>query len=420
MKLKAKITKRSVDALNSPDGKETRLWDTELNGFCVRAYPSGRKVYSITYRIRGRFRWCTIGKHGDPWTAEAARKKAQELFGEIAKGNDPGSQKTETNQRAFTVAKLIDMYLEEGPRDRPDKRASSWANDKCYLNNHVRVLLGKRIVDELRPKDISQFQNDVLNGKSARKKPAGLGKPVKGGAGAAVHAVRSLSATLGWAVERELISGNPCDRIRKMQDGVRERYLSEEEAKRLFDAISTLLAEGAIAQDQVDCIELISYTAARRGEIQGLRWREVDFERKFLILPPLRHKTGGTNQPKVIPLSGRCIQILRRRQSIASEQAEFVFPSDQSAGGHITNIRHSWMKIQKRAKLGDFRVHDFRHAYASFAINSGQSLKMIGANLGHKKSSTTERYAHLLVEARRPVAENVERIYDGIRTKGST
>src|SRR5690606_12986745 len=111
------------------------------------------------------------------------------------------------------------MYLEEGPRDRPDKRASSWANDKCYLNNHVRVLLGKRIVDELRPKDISQFQNDVLNGKSARKKPAGLGKPVKGGAGAAVHAVRSLSATLGWAVERELISGNPCDRIRKMQDG---------------------------------------------------------------------------------------------------------------------------------------------------------------------------------------------------------
>ena len=419
MKIKAKITKRSVDALNSPDGRETRLWDTELNGFCVRAYPSGRKVYSITYRIRGRFRWCTIGKHGDPWTAEAARKKAQELIGEIAKGNDPGSQRAVANLRAITVTKLIDIYLEEGPRDRPDKRASSWANDKCYLNNHVRALLGKRVVDELRPTDIAQFQSDVLNGKSARKKPAGRGKPVKGGSGAAAHAVRSFSAALGWAVDRELIKSNPCDRMRKLQDGARERYLSEDEARRLFSAIEDLLEEKAIAQDQVDCIELISYTAARRGEIQGLRWREVDFERKFLILPPLRHKTGGTNQPKVIPLSGRCIEILRRRRSSAPNNSEFVFPSNQSCPGHTTNIRHTWGKIQKRAGLEDFRVHDFRHAYASFAINSGQSLKMIGANLGHKKSSTTERYAHLLVEARRPVAENVERIYDALRTKSS-
>ena len=83
MKLKAKITKRSVDALKASSGKEERLWDTELNGFCVRAYPSGRKVYSITYRMRGRFRWYSIGKHGDPWTAEEARKEAKSLFGEI-------------------------------------------------------------------------------------------------------------------------------------------------------------------------------------------------------------------------------------------------------------------------------------------------------------------------------------------------
>ena len=419
MKLKAKITKRSVDALEPTDGKEARLWDTELNGFCVRGYPSGRKVYSITYRIRGRFRWHTIGKHGDPWTAESARKKAQELIGEIAKGIDPGAQKAAAGLKAITVTKLIDMYLEEGPRDRPDKRASSWANDRCYLDNHVRVLLGRRVVDELKPKDIAQFQNDVLNGKSAREKPVRRGKPVKGGPGAAAHAVRSLSAALGWAVEREIIPDNPCDRIRKMQDGVRERYLSEGEGRKLFAAIKELLEEKAISQDQVDCVELISYTAARRGEIQGLRWREVDFERRFLILPPLRHKTGGTSQPKVIPLSGRCIDILRRRRSTAAKDAEFVFASDQSKPGHTTNIRHTWAQIQKRAGLEDFRVHDFRHAYASFAINSGQSLKIIGANLGHKKSSTTERYAHLLIEARRPVADDVERIYNKLRTKSS-
>ncbi|HRX39536.1 MAG TPA: integrase arm-type DNA-binding domain-containing protein, partial [Parvularculaceae bacterium] len=246
MKLKAKITKRSVDALKASSGKEERLWDTELNGFCVRAYPSGRKVYSITYRMRGRFRWYSIGKHGDPWTAEEARKEAKSLFGEIAKGIDPGATKAAAKSKAITVAKLIDMYLEEGPRDRPDKRASSWANDKSYLNNHARVLIGRREIETLKPKDLAKFQNDVAAGKSARKKPKGRGKAVTGGKGAAAHAIRSLSAALGWAVERELIQSNPCDKMRKLQDGVRERYLSSEEAKRLFKAIRDLQSDGVI------------------------------------------------------------------------------------------------------------------------------------------------------------------------------
>ena len=415
MKHKAKITKRTVDALLAASGKEERLWDTELSGFCVRAYPTGRKVYAITYRMRGRFRWYSIGKHGAPWTAEEARKEAKALFGEIAKGVDPGATKAASNSKAITVAKLIDMYLEEGPRDRPDKRASSWANDRSYLNNHARVLMGRREVDTLKPQDLAKFQNDVVEGKSARKKQKGRGRAVTGGKGAAAHAIRSFSAALGWAVEREIIPNNPCNSMRKLQDGVRERYLSNDEAKRLFKAIRELQDERKITSDQVDCIELISYTAARRSEIQGLRWREVDFDRRVLILPPLRHKTGGLNKPKVLPLPDRCIDLLARRLDASESDAEFVFPSTQSQSGHVSNLRHTWLQIQKRAKLEDFRVHDFRHAYASFAINSGQSLKLIGANLGHKKASTTERYAHLLVESRRPVAEHIESIYDNLR-----
>ena len=191
--------------------------------------------------------------------------------------------------------------------------------------------------------------------------------------------------------------------------------MSKDEAKSLFFAIDSLLADKAITQDQIDCIELISYTAARRGEIQGLKWSEVDFERKILVLPPLRHKTGGENKPKVIPLSDRCIAILKPRHENWDRKTKFVFPSSRSRSGHIENVRHSWEKIQIVSGLDDFRIHDFRHAYASFAINAGQSLKMIGANLGHKKSSTTERYAHLLVDSRRPVADHVESVYESVR-----
>ena len=93
-----------------------------------------------------------------------------------------------------------------------------------------------------------------------------------------------------------------------------------------------------------------------------------------------------------------------------------MFASPKSKSGYVQNIRHSWKKITERADLQNFRIHDFRHAYASFAINSGQSLKNIGANLGHRKASTTERYAHLLVESRRPVAEGVEAVYKRARS----
>ena len=79
--MRDKITKRSVDALRpGPEGREAVIWDTEVKGFGVRAQRSGSKSYIVHYRAgtgRGApLRKVTIGKHGSPWTAEAARREA--------------------------------------------------------------------------------------------------------------------------------------------------------------------------------------------------------------------------------------------------------------------------------------------------------------------------------------------------------
>ncbi|WP_112073993.1 site-specific integrase [Hyphomonas sp. GM-8P] len=415
-----RITKRLVDSAIAEHGNRTRIWDSEQKGFCLVVYPTGRKVYVVGYGFGGRYRWYTIGKHGDPWTPETARDKAKEILGEVAKGNDPSAQKTlervEQKIGALTISKLIDLYLDQGPIDKPDKRESSWVNDKNYLNNHARRLLGRITLGDLKPHHISRFQNDVLTGVSAEM-AKGSGSRVRGGRGAASHAVRSLSAMLGWAVKRELVESNPCLKINKIQDGARDRYLTTKEAERMFKAIDALLEEGEITQDQVDCLELIFLTAARASEIKALQWKEVDLERRILKLPPLRHKTGGVKKYKSLPLSARCVEILTRLSEEADEEAEYVFPSSRSGSDHIKRINHTWEKIAARAKIKDFRIHDFRHAYASFAINAGESLKMIGANLGHQRTSTTERYAHLLVDSQRPVADGVEAAYEYARKR---
>jgi len=407
--VKFKITKRALKLIPDNRTSEFFLWDTELKGFCVRAYKSGRSIYAVRYKRGFDQGWHKIAD-ADVITPEQARKEARQLLAGVARGELPKPPVVDSTIPR-TVSQLIDAFISEGPIDRPDKRQSSWDNDRGYLNNHARSLLGKRAFRDLKPADIAKFQDDVLKGKSARPPTNKKGRGVRGGRGAAVHAVRSLSAALGWAVDREWIDSNPVSKIKKMKDGSRERYLSKNETRRLVQAIETLLQENEITSDQIDILNLVALSGARRGEILALKWSEVDLERGLLLLPPARHKTGGANRPKAIPLSTPANTILAKRSTADDRSPDFVFPSARSKSGHIEQIRHSWDKLKKRSKIDGMTIHDFRHAYASFAINDGASLAHIGANLGHKRISTTERYAHLRAGVGATVAEAVGKTY---------
>jgi hypothetical protein len=180
---KAKITKRTVDATHPPTEGEARLWDDELRGFCLRVYASGRKIYSVKYRVDGRQGWFTIGVHGSPWTPDAARAKAREVLAEAATGTNPQIQKSE-RKSDLTVAELVDRYLSEGPTLKPDKRASSWDTDRGNLNNHARPLLGAKLLRDVAPVDIGRMVERIKAGETSKTtvtKPRGVAR-VRGGA----------------------------------------------------------------------------------------------------------------------------------------------------------------------------------------------------------------------------------------------
>jgi hypothetical protein len=77
----AKLTKRYIDSLTTPD-TESILWDDELSGFGLRLYPTGRKVYVVQYKLHGRTRRKTLGKHG-VITADEARKDAKVVQADV-------------------------------------------------------------------------------------------------------------------------------------------------------------------------------------------------------------------------------------------------------------------------------------------------------------------------------------------------
>jgi len=124
-----KITKRLVDSIAATDGKRTLLWDDELKGFGLLALPSGVKTYVANYRVGSRLQRQTIGRHG-VLTPEQARDRARKILALVADGRDPVAEKRDAENARMTVATLADIYLEEGPAAKPNKKAASWWTDR--------------------------------------------------------------------------------------------------------------------------------------------------------------------------------------------------------------------------------------------------------------------------------------------------
>ena len=204
---------------------------------------------------------------------------------------------------------------------------------------------------------------------------------------------------LAWAVERKLITSNPTKGVKKVLPEKRERFLSTLEARTLLQAIAKLEHERAIAASHASILRLLLFTGARKQEILGLQWREIDFENRQIRLPRHRSKTGE----RTIHLNTLAIAELAR----APQASEFVFPNLKGGDGHTIGLHKTWRTVRAVAHLEDVRIHDLRHSFASFAAADGESLYVIGKALGHRHAETTERYAHLADDPVRRLVEGV-------------
>jgi integrase len=409
-----KLMKKLVDAVD-PAEADTFLWDAEVKGFGLEVSPAGRKSYVLQYRTAaGRSRRYSIGLHGSPWTCEEARGRAVHLLREIAHGNDPLDGKAEA-RAALTVNELADLYLADGPADKPNKKSGSWATDRSNINRHIRPLLGRKIAKALQQSDIARFQADVAAGKSAADMKTKLrGRAiVTGGKGTAARSVAVLGAMLQFGIGRGLLTDNPAKGVKLFRGEKKERFLSHAEVVALADALTDMQDGNRLHERMADAIRLLMLTGARKNEILKLQWSEVDIERGCLRLAD--SKTGA----KTIVLAAAARQVLA---GLASD-SEFVLPAIRGKG-HLVGLQKAWEAVRVRATelarqrareageslarapdLSNVRLHDLRHSFASFAVADGATLYMVGKVLGHKQSRTTEIYAHLHDDPLRAVAE---------------
>ena len=380
--MRRKITKNSI--MSVALGEADRfLWDTDLAGFGLKVTPAGARVYVVQYRAARRLRRYTIGRHGSPWTPEAARREAARLLGIIARGDDPAQAK-EAAKAEPTFAAFAERYMAD--HAALHKKPSTVKDQRSLLRCHLVPAFGRLRLSAITPQLIERLQRKM----AATPRRANYARDV-------------LAAMFTRAAEWELVPEgfNPARRVRKFKEPRgRERFLSHEELARLGIALGTAETAGWSPAAAIAGLRLLIFTGARKSEILGLHWRMVEFERALLRLPD--SKTGE----KVIYLSAPALQLLAELPRIAGNP--HVLPGERS-GRHLVNIEKTWRRVRHDAGLDDVRLHDLRHSFAAIGAGVGLGLPVIGALLGHTETSTTARYAHLAADPVRAANEAIGR-----------
>lgn len=402
------LTKRTVDGC-APSDKRYDVWDSQVPGFGLRVGTSGVKTFVVRYRADGGGRtaprrYVTVGRYGAV-TVEQARKKAQQILAEATVGDDP-AMKRNAKRDELKMTGLIDLYEKEGCCIQRGKRQGEPMKErtKTYtiarLRHHVVPLLGSKRVSEVNVGEIERFFRDVATGKSASDTKIGHRKRivVRGGDGAARKVFRDLSAVFSFAVRREIVEVNPCEKaVVRKTDNRRERFLSIDEVKQLGTALDELETEG-LNLKALQITRLWVLTGCRRQEIAELKWDEIDFERGLLVLAD--SKTGRS----VRPLAAAAVKLLKTIQR--SEDSDYVFPAD-SGEGFFQGTKKVWPKIVKKAGLEGVTPHTLRHTMGAIATSSGEALALTGAILGHANMRSTMIYAHVEMDPSKLAADRV-------------
>jgi integrase len=150
-------------------------------------------------------------------------------------------------------------------------------------------------------------------------------------------------------------------------------------------------------------------TGLRRGDLLGLTWRDIDFERKWVHIVMRK-----TKLPVTVPLSIACYDALVEWKRRAENSAR-VFIDEAGQAISDTRVKRSFDRAKRLAGITRrFRFHDLRHTFGSRLASSNVSIPIISRAMGHASITTTMRYARPSVEALRAVQDALDRTRVGV------
>ncbi len=297
------------------------------------------------------------------------REQAQQLLNKLT--YEVWSQKTLKTKPRHTWDEAALLWLEE----KQDKK--SIYSDICMIRWLTPFFRGKYLDELTRPVIMR-----IAEKKKAESSPSRANRYLS-----LIRAILNRAVRI-W----EWLDKAPTFTLYR-EPKVRVRYLTTPEIHRLMSELPEHLKP---------VFQFSIMTGLRRSNILNLRWDQVDFVRRQIVIDGSEMKAGQTH---VVPMSPTLVQLLL---SLVNKHPVYVFTYH---GHKMNDIRHGWQSALNRAGIKDYRFHDNRHTWASILRQSGISLDILQELGGWQSEQMVKRYAHLAPNQIAETAAIVDRVF---------
>lgn len=367
-----------------------------------RIYGSG----SVSRRKDGRFQ-AQVMREGHRITKYGKTEK--EAYANLQRALDDLKQGKTVRGLKQTVEQYLTHWLEDSRRLKI--KPGTLRNYRIILRVYLLPEFGHVRLDQMSREQIQSFCTELFD---------------EGISPAYIKQIHMLfSSALQEAVDDGILARNPCDRVTlPRQEQYKARFLTLEEGRRLIAA-----AKG----HRLWLFLLVMLTTgARRGELTGLRWSDLDLKngelyirRTVTRLPGMGFVEGSPksassmrkvrlSQPVLDALEDqkRYIDDLRVRAGACWRENNLVFPN--KSGGYLDRwvIRCQFKQIWSEAGLSYLRFHDLRHSAATLLLAAGVNIKVVQEMLGHSNARTTlQMYGHVLPDMQKDAIDKLNGMF---------
>ena len=345
---------------------------------------------------------------------------------------------TKINRNDLTMADLYAIYLQNYAE--VNMKPTSLTELKSTFNNHILPELGDRKVISISPVDISSFYAKLTKGTGSEKGYS---------AGSVKRWHNDLRSLFAQAVNWGIIRDNPCSKVKVKNTSTAiedNMFFTPEQTKRFlqfvdegfeYDCGSSRRAKSYTRKRQIPfqtrlLYHMCIYVGARRGELVGLKWRDIDFEKNTVYIRRQTTMANGkpytcepkTHSKRYVAISGSVAEMAAEWKKWQEEHVPgwnedcFVFINEKTYGQMYPTAPYKMFKrhikqfnacAEEGKQLPDISLHGLRHTNATLMISQNVDIKCVSQRLGHARASTTlDIYAHSLESGNRDAAAKLE------------
>lgn len=330
-------------------------------------------------------------------TKTEAEAKLRELMAEVRVGDVQRRAATQRLPHHYTIGELGSVYLEHARAVRGLKATTVSGYEgmlRTHLEPHFRSLPIQRITAER----IEQFAHHLWSkpGEGRRGREHLEPKTI-------ANVTGFLAVLLNFAVRKKWLTHSPmsaADLPRPSADNPLDelRFLEPPEVARLI----AHAAAGIYKELDQAIYTVAAFSGLRQGELLGLRWRHIDFDRSLIhVLENLtrgRRSTPKGKRRRVVPLAGtgaKALHALRATSNwTAPDDPVFAFPATGTPMSRSPMMRRYRQALEAAELPVDFSFHDLRHTFGTTMARAGVPVGTIQAWMGHADLQTTQLYMH--------------------------